>query len=154
MKLHVHISVSSQLVFHFLGKTFDSLSMALAKFNHGLISTGVLSNNLQVHVTICPCLIYTCILILMSFPWLMVLHCVFGVYFCVGLPSVTLGGESSGSGPLANNLAPSNTGCTGRNPPPEAAEGERGQKTQKSKRDGSDQHLEQIYDHAEVTYDL
>jgi hypothetical protein len=30
------------------GKTFDSLSMALAKFNHGLISTGILSENLQV----------------------------------------------------------------------------------------------------------
>ncbi|XP_052722001.1 E3 ubiquitin-protein ligase UBR4-like isoform X2 [Crassostrea angulata] len=29
------------------GKTYDSLSMALAKFNHGMISTGVLSNNLQ-----------------------------------------------------------------------------------------------------------
>ena len=139
------------LFFHFLGKTFDSLSMALAKFNHGLISTGVLSNNLQVHVTICPCLIYIDSNV---FSLVDGLHCVSGVYFCVGLPSVTLGSESSGSGPLANNPAPSNTGCTGRNPPPEAAEGERGQTTQKSKRDGSDQYLEQIYDHAEVTYDL
>lgn len=80
MKLHVHISVSSQLVFHFLGKTFDSLSMALAKFNHGLISTGVLSNNLQVHVTtcICPCLIYIDSNV---FSLVDGLHCVSGVYF-------------------------------------------------------------------------
>lgn len=79
--------------------------------------------------------------------------CVWGV-LCIGLPSVTLGSESSGGGPLANNFAPSYAGCTGRNPPPEAAKGERGQTTQKFQRDGSDQHLEQIYDHAEVTYDL
>lgn len=44
------------IVYVIVGKTFDSLSMALAKFNHGLISTGILSENLQVNI------LTTCIL--------------------------------------------------------------------------------------------